>query len=49
MTYQEIFDSMEEIELNLEKDENEIDFMMLKMLQGILKSKENNIKTAPKP
>ena len=40
MTYKEFIEELDEIEQNLEKDENQIDFTMLKMLQSILKSKE---------
>lgn len=45
MTPKELIEQIEEFEENLDKDENEIDFTMLKMLQSILKSKEANTKT----
>ena len=39
MTFSQFLKELEDIEDGFEKDENEIDFTMLKMLQSILKQK----------
>lgn len=45
MTYTDFLKQLEELEENLDKNENEIDFTMLKMLKSIMDSKKENEKT----
>lgn len=44
MTFSQFLKELEDIEDDFEKDENEIDFTMLKMLQSVLKQKEQKDK-----
>lgn len=44
MTFSQFLKELEDIENDFEKDENEIDFTMLKMLQSVLKQKEQKDK-----
>lgn len=44
MTFTQFLKELEDIEENFEKNENEIDFTMLKMLQTVLKQKEQKDK-----
>ena len=44
MTYSQFIEELKELEENIDKNENEIDFTMLKMIQAILKEKEEKTK-----
>lgn len=44
MNYKELIEELEELEENIDKNENELDFTMLKMLQSVLKAKDEKEK-----